>query len=83
MIFRSYARIVSAVVAGFILLAPQCGHTEDLRSEIDAIIKDYLASHPEEVTQIVKNYLVQHPEVAGEILAGILKRRPQASATAA
>ncbi len=70
-------RFASAIVAGFILLAPQYGRSQDLRSEIDAIIKDYLATHPEEVTQIVKNYLVQHPEVAGEILAGLLKRRPR------
>jgi protein-disulfide isomerase len=83
MTLRISSRLASAIVAGFILLAPQYGRSQDLRSEIDAIIKDYLATHPEEVTQIVKNYLVQHPEVAGEILAGLLKRRPQAASAAA
>ena len=82
MTLRISTRLASAVIAGFILLAPQYGHAQDLRSEIDAIIKDYLATHPEEVTQIVKGYLIQHPEVAGEIIAGILKRRPQATAAA-
>ncbi|HEX3936731.1 MAG TPA: DsbA family protein [Xanthobacteraceae bacterium] len=69
----------SLALAVFILLAPQPGSAQDLRGEIDAIIKDYLASHPEEVGEIVKNYMIQHPEAVGQIIAELLKHRPAAS----
>ena len=65
-----------AILAGLILLVPRPGGAQDLRGEIDAIVKDYLASHPDEVGEIVKNYLIAHPEAVGQILS----RTPQAPA---
>jgi protein-disulfide isomerase len=72
----------SAILAGLFLLAPQLSRAQNLRGEIDAIIKDYLASHPDEVGEIVKNYMIAHPEAAEQILAGLLKRQPSAAANA-
>ena len=77
-----YAISIScAIVAGLMLLAPS-SRAQDLRGDIEAIVKDYIATHPDEVGEVVKGYLVKHPEAIGEILAGVLKRRPaQASAS--
>jgi protein-disulfide isomerase len=68
--------VAGAIVAGLIALSPAAGRAENAREEIDALIKDYLATHPDEVGQIVKGYLVRHPEAVGEILAEVLKHRP-------
>jgi protein-disulfide isomerase len=81
-----YAISIScAIVAGLLLLAPSSRAQDvhvDLRGDIEAIVKDYIATHPDEVGELVKGYLVKHPEAIGEILAGVLKRRPaQASAS--
>jgi protein-disulfide isomerase len=68
--------VAGAIVAGLIALSPAAGRAQNAREEIDALIKDYLATHPDEVGQIVKGYLVRHPEAVGEILAEVLKHRP-------
>jgi len=49
---------------------------QSLRSEIESVVKDYLASHPDEVGEIAKDYLVKHPEAFQEVVAGMLKKRP-------
>ena len=43
--------------------------------KIEMIVKDYLASHPDDVGTIVKGYFVQHPEAVGQILVETLKHR--------
>ncbi len=53
-----------------------------MRAEIDAVIKDYIVSHPDEVGEIVKDYFIKHPEAVGQILTELLKHRPGATATA-
>jgi protein-disulfide isomerase len=73
--------VSGAIVAG-LLLFPQSGQAQDLRGEIEAIVKDYLATHPDEVGEIAKNYMVKHPEAVGEILAEVLKRRSAAKSSA-
>jgi protein-disulfide isomerase len=65
-----------------ILFAQQPSQAQDLRGEIDAIIKDYLINHPDEVGEIVKNYMIAHPEAVGQIIGELLKHRPTASASA-
>ena len=59
----------SAIVAGSILLAPQASRAQDFRGDIEAIVKDYLATHPDEVGAIVRDYMLKHPEAMGAILA--------------
>jgi protein-disulfide isomerase len=74
------ATLFSVVIAGLISLMPLASSAQDLRGEIEAIVKDYLAAHPEEVGQIAKDYFVKHPEAVGQILAELLKHRPAATA---
>jgi protein-disulfide isomerase len=76
-------QISGAIVAGLILLSPPASHAQDARQEIEDIVRDYLATHPDDVGQIVKDYLVKHPEAVGEIMVSVLKRRPSASNNAA
>lgn len=67
------------VAVALALFAPPAAQAQDARDAIEAIVKDYLAAHPEEVGRIAKDYLVKHPEAVGEIMASVLKRRPAAS----
>jgi protein-disulfide isomerase len=73
--------IGAAFVVGLLLQMPTVSWAQDLRGEIEAIVKDYLASHPDEVGRIVQGYFVQHPEAIGQILAESLKRRSAAAAS--
>src|ERR1700675_611747 len=75
-------QLASAIFAGLIALAPHPVPAQDLHGEIETIVKDYLAAHPDEVGEIVKGYFVKHPEAVGQILAEILKQRRGASARA-
>jgi protein-disulfide isomerase len=75
--------ILVAIVAALITLAPASGEAQTVREELDAAIKDYLATHPDEVGEIVKGYMVRHPEALAEIFAEVLKRRPPKANTAA
>jgi protein-disulfide isomerase len=61
------------------LLSPSLSRAQDVRGEIETVIREYLAAHPEEVVEVLKTYLVQHPEAMGRILAELLKRRPAAA----
>ena len=63
----------SAVIAGSAALVPQTLWAQDQRSETEAIVKDYLATHPDEVGEIVKGYFIRHPEAVGQILAELIK----------
>jgi protein-disulfide isomerase len=73
-----------AILACSMLIAPHAGRAQDLRGEIENIIKDYLATHPDEVGEAVKAYMLAHPEVVAQILLETLKQhRQQANAGAA
>lgn len=71
-----------AILAGLALFAPQTGRAQDLRGEIDGIVRDYLANHPDQVGEIVRDYMIRHPEAVGQIVAELLKHRPAAAASA-
>jgi len=72
----------AALLAISVALAPQRLCAQDQRVETETIVKDYLASHPDEVGEIVKGYFIKHPEAVGQILAEIIKRRQNASPSA-
>ncbi len=67
-------------VVGLMLLASSAGQAQEPREQIEAIIRDYLMTHPDEVGEIAKEYLIKHPEAVGEILVEVLKRRSVAAA---
>jgi protein-disulfide isomerase len=71
-----------SVIAGALLLTPQFARAQDLRGEIDAIVRDYLAAHPDEVGKIATDYLTRHPEVMTAILAQMLRQRATGNAPA-
>jgi protein-disulfide isomerase len=79
---RITTRLASAAIAGLFLLAAHPAPAQDLHGEIEAIVKDYLATHPDEVGEIAKAYFMKHPEAIAQVLAEILKRRPAANASA-
>ena len=58
-------RLGELLVAGFLVIMPMTVAAQDLRGEIEAVVKDYLESHPDEVGEIVKGYFTRHPEVVG------------------
>ncbi len=72
-----------AGAAILIAVASPGAQAQDQRGQVEAIVKDYLASHPEELGEIVKGYFIKHPEAFGQILAAILKRHPGAAGKAA
>jgi protein-disulfide isomerase len=71
-----------AIVAALVAAAPRSGQAQDLRAQIEEIVRDYLASHPDEIGQIAKDYFVKHPAAVGQILAELLKHRIQSPASA-
>lgn len=71
-----------AIVAGAIMFAPQAGRTQDVRGEIEGIVKEYLATHPDDVGKIATEYMIKHPEAMAVIIAAMLKYRSPAKANA-
>ena len=72
---RHKALAIAASVCALILFAPHPSRAQQSRQETEAIVKDYLAMHPEEVGEIAKGYFIKHPEAVGAILAELLKLR--------
>ena len=54
----------------------------DSEATVEAIVKNYLAKHPEEIERIVRDYLVKHPEVVQASIAQLLLRRAAINAKA-
>jgi protein-disulfide isomerase len=75
-------KIAMAMAVGLLWMAPPPCRAQELRTEIESIVKDYLAAHPDEVGEIVKGYFVKHPEAVGQILSEILKQRRATTASA-
>jgi protein-disulfide isomerase len=47
---------------------------DSLRTEIEGVVKEYLAAHPEEVQKIVKSYLIANPAILQDMLAELVKK---------
>ncbi len=72
-------KVWKAIGAAILVAVASPGvQAQDQRGQVEAVVKDYLASHPDELGEIVKNYFISHPEAVGQILAAILKSRPGA-----
>jgi protein-disulfide isomerase len=78
------ARTLTAciVVVGLAVLAPRPSAAQEVRDEIEGIVRDYLAKHPDEVGEIVRGYLVKNPDVLREMLTELLRRRSPAGVSA-
>jgi hypothetical protein len=73
----SFRLVVASAVVALGLSHAVPSRAQDLRGEIEAVVREYLARHPEDVERIVKEYLLKHPEVVQQILADLI-RRPSA-----
>jgi protein-disulfide isomerase len=71
---RKTSFLVAAVIATLVF-APGVSRSQDLRGQIEDIVRDYLANHPDEVGAIAKDYMLRHPEAMAAILAQMLKLR--------
>ena len=68
---------IALIGVTWVFAAP--GQAQDLRAEIETVVKEYLANHPDEVGQIARNYLAKHPEALQEVLIEMVKRRGAAA----
>ncbi len=77
--------LLSGAIAAFIWFGPQPAAAQDLRTQIEGIVKDYLAAHPELVGELARDYFAKHPEALAAIVAEALKAgtAPIAGTTAA
>ena len=77
---RSAFPFVAAVLVS--VLAPPSAFAQDSRAATEAIVRDYLAAHPDEVGAIVRDYFIKHPEALSQILAELIKHRSSAPSSA-
>jgi len=71
-----------AFAVAVLLTATAPGRAQALRGEIEAIVQEYIATHPDEMGDIIKDYLTKHPEVLQQALTELLKRRVPGSVPA-
>jgi protein-disulfide isomerase len=73
----------AAAILTLTLVCVQPGRAQTSRSDIEAIVKDYIATHPEEIEQVVKEYLAKHPEALQQAFTDLIRKRLAASPAAA
>lgn len=76
-------RLLSALAAVGTILLVVPAKAETQRAEIEAVVKNYLASQPEEVQRIVRDYLRKNPEILRDALMELVTKRAPAAARAA
>lgn len=72
----------TTIVAALTLAVAPASRAQSSNDDLETMIKQYLAAHPEEVAAIVKEYVINHPDVFRDSLLDLMKRQP-AVATAA
>jgi protein-disulfide isomerase len=70
----------AATVALLILIPAAASNAQESHDALDALVKQYLAAHPDEVGQIVKDYVSKHPDILKDVLVDSLNRQPAAVA---
>jgi protein-disulfide isomerase len=75
--------IVAAAILSAVWLPALNASAQESREATEAIVKQYLETHPEELGELVKGYFIKHPEAAVQILAELVKRRQAATVGAA
>jgi protein-disulfide isomerase len=75
MIFIGRAAAILALALTATLSSAPSSSAQSPRSEIETIVKEYLAQHPDEVGEMVKSYLTKHPEVVRQVIIDMMKQR--------
>jgi protein-disulfide isomerase len=69
-----------ATIALLVLLPAPASKAQESHDELEALIKEYLAAHPDEVAEIVKDYVINHPDVFRDTLVDLMKRQSAVNA---
>ena len=72
----------TGAAAVLFFVAASASRAQDAKPSLDALIKQYLAAHPDEVAAIVKDYVVSHPDVFRDAIADLMKRQPAVNGAA-
>jgi protein-disulfide isomerase len=78
------SRLISCIAAmatiTLLILPVSAAMAQGADDAIAALIKQYLAAHPDQVGEIVKDYVSRHPDVLRDVLGDTLKLQPSAVA---
>jgi protein-disulfide isomerase len=72
----------AAIVAIAMLTTASISSAQSVRGEFEAVIKEYLEQHPDEIGGMVKDYLAKHPEVIQQAIIDMMKKRETAGGQA-
>ena len=70
----------TAIVALLFLLPASAIMAQDSNPELETVIKQYLAAHPDEIRAIVKDYVINHSELFRDTLVDLMNCQPAVSA---
>ena len=78
---RSVSWIVATTISALLFLLPATtSRTQESHEQLNAVVKQYLAAHPDVVGEIVKDYVIKYPDIFKDILVDSLKQQPAAIA---
>lgn len=78
---RSVSWIAATAISALLFLLPvTASRAQESHEQLDAVVKQYLAAHPDFVGEIVKDYVIKHPDIFMNVLVDSLKQQPAAIA---
>src|ERR1700676_618954 len=78
----SVSWIAATTISALLFLLPATtSRTQESHEQLNAVVKQYLAAHPDVVGEIVKDYVIKYPDIFKDILVDSLKQQPAAIAT--
>jgi len=75
------AWIVATAITALPTMLGSASRAQESQEQLDVVVKQYLAAHPEVVGEIVKDYVIKHPDFFKDVLVDSLKQQPPATAT--
>jgi len=78
---RSVTPVIAAAVTVTLLFplsmsASMSARAQDSQPDLDVLVKQYLAAHPDELSAIVRDYVIKHPNLLRDSLVGLTKGLP-------
>ena len=73
-------RVCSVAAAACFVFLSLSAHAQDAEQQLNALVKQYLLSHPETVGAIVKDYVIAHPDVFRDALTDATVHPPAGNA---